>query len=144
MIWMLGTPDSIEHPFFGTMVDADEYYECQRYFTPIKDSLKLAVYKSDGDSFTKQIEFFHWLENNFEELFLRLSPTFTEILQSCRLSPDPSKYRNDFVLEYAQIPPGSYSDKIEWQIVFYENNQLHHWCTLEMKGYKVIEYTVDG
>ena len=133
----------VQDSFFGKLVDVGSYYECKKYFKSIAKEVEIGLEKTIEEKKEEQIKFFQWLENNYDLIIEKISPIIeNEIIE---WFPDYriKNFKKEFILEYFFIPKCD-SEIFEWQISFWAENELQHWCTLEMKGLEVKSILIDG
>ena len=141
--FIFGKPAIIQDPFFGKMTDADDYYECRRMFQPTGTILEIGLTKKTMLPDEKQINFFHWVEDNFDLIIEKISPALEKRIAAWLGDYEITNFKKEFVLEYLFIPKCDEAI-IDWQISFYATNELKHWCTIEMKGLAVKSIMIDG
>lgn len=141
--FFFGKPEIIQDPFFGQMVEAGDYYECKRHFRPTNADVELGVTKrSDGDT-APQKAFFNWLEDNYDTILETIKPPLLERINGWLPDYQYQDFKEEFVLEYFFIPDGE-QEEGKWEVTFFANNELQHWCNIEMKGLKVQQILIDG
>lgn len=129
--------------FFGEMVDAVDYYECKKMFKPTKKIVELGLEKVEPEFKEKQIDFFRWLEDNYELIIKSVSPSIEKRIVKRIPNYRIQNFKKEFILEYFYIP--KCDDKtFDWNITFYADNELQHWCSLDMVGTKVKQILIDG
>lgn len=141
--FFFGKPEIIQDPFFGQMVEAGDYYECRRHFRPTNKEVELGVTKRpDGDLIPQQT-FFKWLEDNYDDIIDSIKPPLLVEIRKWMPDYQYADFKTEFVLEYFFLPAGEAPDQ-KWEVTFFAQNDLQHWCSLEMKGMEVRQITIDG
>ncbi len=133
----------VEDEFFGKMTDAKTYYECKKTFGPTGEFVEIGLEKKDLLPDKKQIDFFRWIENNYDLLIKIVSPHLEKIIIEWIPEYQITDFKNEFTLEYLYIPKCEEEIK-DWRLSFYANNEFQHWCSIEMKGLKVENILIDG
>jgi len=140
---LFGKTIIIKDDFFGDMTDAGDYYECRRVFKPTGKIVEIGLEKKNTNSNEKQIIFFTWLENNYDLLIEKISPSIEKEVAEWIPNYQIRNFKKEFILEYLYIP--KCDDEIfEWEISFYADNELQHWCSLNIRGTEVKNIMIDG
>ena len=134
---------AISNDFFGEMIDAGNYYECRKLFRPIGKVVEIGLEKKEQGPDEKQKKFFNWIENNYDLLIEKVSPSIERRVQDWLSNYEVKDFQSEYTLEYLYIPRCD-EGVFDWQISFYVENELQHWCSLEMRGLEVIEILIDG
>lgn len=133
----------VQNDFFGDMIDAGDYYECRRIFEPTGKVVEIGLEKNEKESVENQMNFFKWIECNYELIIQKVSPVIEERVAGWITNYQIQNFKKEFILEYLYIP--KCDEKIfDWQISFYANNELQHWCSLDMNGLEVKQILIDG
>ena len=141
--FLFGKTIVINDPFFGEMTDAGSYYECKKLFKPTGKIVEIGLEKKDTPPDDLQINFFYWIENNYETIIENIKPKLQNELANWPAEININNFDQEFRLEYLYIPKCD-KEVFDWKITFYGEKELHHWCTLEMHGFQVISLLIDG
>ena len=133
----------VQHSFFGEIIDVGDYYECRKLFKPIGKVVDIGLEKKAIVSDEKQINFFNWIEDNYELIIRRISPFIEKSVAECITNYRIKDFKKEFILEYLYIPKCDEA-LFNWRICFYADNELQHSCSLEMKGLIVKHLLIDG
>ena len=140
---IFGKIEKIQHPFFGEMIDAGNYYECRRKFKSINEIVEIGLEKGNSDSDQNQIEFFNWLDNNYEELIDKISPILENKIKEMIPEYKIDDFKKNFRLAYLYIPKCE-EKPFQWKIGFDEINELQHYCFITMNELDVLKIHIDG
>ncbi|MEM9837389.1 MAG: hypothetical protein AAF828_12850 [Bacteroidota bacterium] len=141
--FLFGKPTIVSDPFFGEMVDAGDYYECERLFTPIGDTVEIFLTKKENGPDEKQINFFLRLEENYDLFIQRISPSMEEAIQEWIPKFRIQNFKQEFSFKSLSIPKCDESVS-KWELSFYARNDLRHYCELTMEGMEVKAIHIDG
>jgi hypothetical protein len=141
--FVFGKQIIVEHSFFGKMIDAGDYYECRRMFRPTGTMVEIGLSKTAIEGDKKQVEFFHWLEDNFDLVIEKITPTLLTKLNTWIPNFRIYDFKKEFILEYLRIPSCEQT-VFEWEISFYANNEIQHSCHFTMEGLSVKNLHIDG
>lgn len=140
--FIFGENRVIENDFFGKMLDAGGYFECNRYFTPINKIIECGVSTDPDESFEKQIIFFRQVETNFEKIIEVLRPYLEKEVREWNPDYVFKDFSTDFEPTYLDIPNEEF-ENAEWNIIFV-NNPICHFSHFEMKGLEFKSMNTDG
>jgi len=140
---LFGKPLLVQSPFFGEMIDAESYFECEKYFKPIAREVEIGLEKTLAGGEDRQVDFFNWLENNYDAVIEKISQPIEEKIIEWIPDYRIKDFKKEFKLEYLFIPKCD-SAIFDWQISFWAENELQHWCSLEMNGLEVKFILIDG
>lgn len=141
--FIFGKIIKVQNDFFGEMTDAGDYYECRKVFKPTGKVIEIGLEKKGQEPDKKQKMFFTWIEDNYDLLIKKVSPTIEEQIRKWIPNYRIQDFRKEFMLEYLYIPKCD-EEIFDWQISFYADNELQHWCSLDMKGLDVKHLLIDG
>ncbi len=133
----------IKDGFFGEMIDTGEYYECKRIFQPTAKVVEIGLEKKRSGTDEKQENFFNWIENNYDLIIKKVSPSIEKQIQNWILNYEIKNFREEYTLEYLYIPKCD-EKIIDWKISFYGEKELKHWCSLDMRGLEVRGILIEG
>lgn len=140
--FLFGKPKIEISPYFGKMVDAGDYYECLKAFKHCSKVLDIGLAKTEEKFLKDQIDFYNWIEDNYDELIIKMAIPLENSIQE--LIPDFKIYsfKEEFIIDYLYIPK---CDRLEyeWKISFYANNDLQHGCLIELIGEEVINISIE-
>lgn len=141
--FIFGKTIIMQNDFFGEMADAGGSYECRRIFKPTGKVVEIGLEKKETTPDEKQVNFFIWLEDNYELVIQKVSPTLKKEIIKFLPKYHIKNFKEEFILEYLYIPKCD-TEVFDWRISFYADNDLQHSCALEMKGLEVKSIHIDG
>lgn len=133
----------VQDSFFGEMADVGSYYECRKSFKPTGKIVEIGLEKKDLKPDEKQINFFKWIEDNYDFIIQKIGPSIEAKVAEWIPNYQIQNFKKEFILEYLYIPKCD-KEIFDWQISFYADNELQHWCSLDMKGMEVKDILIDG
>lgn len=141
--FIFGKTVKIQHTFFGEMTDVGSYYECRRIFKGNKKIVEIGLAKKEEIIDNRQINFFKWIEENYEKIIVEISPAIEGEVSGFIPNYRIQNFKKEFNLEYLFIPKCD-EDIFDWQISFYANNELQHTCSIDMRGTRVKQISIEG
>jgi hypothetical protein len=121
----------------------DNYFECQRYFTPSRAKIGLSVAGSLSGPTQQQKDFFTQLEKDYPMLIAKFIPLIEEQFGAWMTLPVIKDFEEEFKPTYLSIP--AYDQQlIEWEIAFDTVHDLNHTVTVGMVDYEPKYVRVDG
>lgn len=142
LFFFLGKPPKVKHTFFGNVIDAGSYFECRRLFEPTNSIVEIGLEKTKNGKDTKQINFFKWIEANFDLIIEEIQPFLTTKILEWIPDFEIKNFKSEFKLDYLFIPSCE-RDVFGWKIMFYADNELQHACEIEMFGMEVRKIDIE-
>lgn len=101
--FIFGKTITIQHPFFGELVDTGEDYEGQILFRPTEKSIGIRLEKTTHEIEEKQVAFFKVLEADYDKLIELISPAITLAVADWIPGYRISDFKKEFILENIEI-----------------------------------------
>ncbi len=141
--FILGKSIKVESDFFGTMLFADDYFECSRHFKPTGKIIEIKIEADESGPTQEQVDFFRSVEDNYATISSSMIPLIEEEVRNWDAAFKIRDFQKEFRAVYLCLSKGE-PQPIIWEIAFESDYDKNHTFTLGMADFKATKIHIDG
>jgi len=122
---------------------ADDYFECERYFSPSGEQIELSVTGELSVLTQRQENFIAQVEKDYSLIIGAVIPAFEDEFRNWKPAFKIADFKQEFKPIHLSIPTCD-QQAVEWEMSFETIHDLNHIVVVYMLNFQLLHIHIDG